>query len=93
MTITLELTPEEEKLLHEAAAAEGTDAVGYIRNLVFATARQEIDVPLHPREADLRAVQVAQADLLAKGIGYVYQKEDGTIVRHLPDGTEELIAQ
>jgi hypothetical protein len=53
--------------------------------------REKSRPSLHSEEADRRAIQAAKDELMAKGIGYVYLKEDGRIIRRLPDGTEEPI--
>ena len=100
MNITLELTTEEETLLRQAAAAEGTDVDAYIRRRVFATGKGPLfpDAPNLPTGEDDRAflqkagtaaVRDARNALLVQGIDYVYRRTDGQVVRHLPDGTEE----
>ena len=94
MSITLELTPEEETRLRTAAAAEGKDLATYIRQRVFSTA---LNVPSDDDLAFLRAegtaaVRAAQQSLGQQWIACVYRRDDGRIVRRLPDGREEFLA-
>ena len=89
MSITLSLSPEEQACLERAAAAEGRDVVAYIRERVLPP----------PPAADLAflrgearaAVAAAQRDLMARGIGFVYRADDGSVVRRYADGTEEPV--
>ena len=37
------------------------------------------------------AFETARADLLAKGIGYVYSR-DGIVYRQMPDGSEQIVS-
>jgi hypothetical protein len=50
VSITLELTPEEESLLREAAASEGKDVATLVRQRVFGTAANVAPRPLTDEE-------------------------------------------
>jgi hypothetical protein len=91
MSITLELTAEEETRLRDAAAAEGKDIATYIRQRVFTAPNLPLDDLAFLRDAGAAATQDARHSLLRRGIGYVYRRDDGAIVRHLPDASEEII--
>ena len=99
MSITLDLSQEEELLLRQAAQAAGSrDVVAYIRQQVFAalpasSPAQDADTSTLDflRSEGRTATRTAREDLLAGGIGYVYAT-DTALIRHHPDGTEELLA-
>jgi hypothetical protein len=94
MSITLHLTTEEETRLRQAAATAGTDVDAYIRQRIFATANNLAlrDDLSFLRQVGTTAIRDAQNQLMAQGIDYVYRRADGMVVRHMPDGTEELLA-
>ena len=94
MSITLELSPEEETLLREAAQAAGNPNVAaYIRQSVLSTladsGRRESDLDFLREEAE-KAVRSAQTELMRQGIEYVYLK-DNSLIRHFPGGSETTI--
>jgi hypothetical protein len=94
MSITLELSEEEHTFLERAAAAAGSDVATYIRQRVFSSApslRTADDEVTFLRGQARTAVRAAQQNLLAQGIGYVFVK-NGNLVRHNPDGTEEVLS-
>lgn len=94
MSITLELSEEERTYLEHAAAAAGSDVVSYIRQRVFSPIPSanaiDDDLAFLRRQAQT-AIHTAQQSLLAQGIGYVYAR-DGNVVRHCPDGAEEILS-
>jgi hypothetical protein len=51
MTLTIELTPEEEERLRQKAARLGLDEAGYIRRIINEEATDEEDLPKTPAEA------------------------------------------
>jgi hypothetical protein len=97
MSITLELSREEELLLQHAAHAAGSrDVASYIRQTILAALTapneaQDQDTLTFLRAEGRNAVLAGQKDLLARSIAYVYVK-DTELIRHHPDGTEEVIA-
>jgi LPS sulfotransferase NodH len=95
MSITLDLSREEELLLQQAARAAGSrDVASYIRQQLFAAlpaanaSRDDLDFL---RTEGRNAVRASQQDLIDKGISYVYAANTD-LIRHHPDGTEEVIA-
>lgn len=92
MSITLELSPEEELRLRQAANSRGMDVAAYVRQKVFALEPQPFtanDATFLMQEGN-RAVRTAQQELRASGVGYVFGR-DGKIVRREPDGTETVL--
>lgn len=96
MSILIDLTLEEEAALRREADVLGMDLPTFIRRRVLFAAPPpppETDNDLAFLHADgITAVREAQRLLLAQGIGYVYARDDGAVVRCLPDGNEEIVA-
>jgi hypothetical protein len=92
VSITLELSPEEDALLRREAQRHGMNITEYIRNRVFAPLNDsESDDLKFLRAAGTAAIHAAQTDLLARNIGYVYSR-NGVIVRRHADGSEEILS-
>lgn len=90
MSITLELTDEEEAALREAAQQAGVDVVAYIKERALEPFRRvSSEWELWERVGQVAAEDACDT-LMERGIGYVYGRE-GKVYRRLPDGTEALI--
>ena len=91
MSITLELTDEEEATLRQAAKRAGVDVAQYVKGAALEAFRRATDDWLVWERAGLLAATEACDTLLESGIGYVYGR-DGSVFRRLPDGTEEQVS-
>lgn len=94
MSITLELTPQEEQLLSSLAAQRGLSLGEFARARLFEVT---LSAPAMSTEypdaswdqwadAGRKATDAARVDLRTHGISSVYRR-DGVIVEELPDGT------
>jgi hypothetical protein len=93
MSITLELSPEEEAMIRREAQLRGLNMTEYIRTRVFASSIEAENNDLSfLRDAGTAAVRAAQNDLLARNIGYVYS-QNGVIVRRHANGSEEILSR
>jgi len=90
MSITLELTPQEEELVRSTASKFGQTPGSFVRETVLNSLhafKPETTVEWDKwASVGTAATLAARADLRAHGISSVYQK-DGVIVEELPDGT------
>jgi hypothetical protein len=99
MSITLELTKDEEARLRRAAVAAGKEINAYIRQQLFLPDTNTAQENTSPIVDDLEflqsaasaTVQEAQLKLLAQGIDYIYRDSTGAIVRHFTDGTNQIL--
>ena len=96
MSIILELTPEEEILLRNAANKHGKDLGTFTKEAALIVAKNSAEgaIPLERErrwemlaKAGREASRKAQEDLKAHGISFVYEDEQGNLVREYPDGT------
>lgn len=93
MSITLELTPDEEQQLRREADARGVDVTSYVRTRVFTEPfpTSVANDAAFLLEEGCRAVSLGQQELHARGVGYVFGR-DGEIIQLNPDGSETIIA-
>lgn len=97
MSITIELTPEEEILLRDAAHKSGMERTLFAKEAVIRTARNVApseertlaDTIAYFNRMGEEASRDARAELHAKGLPIVYAK-DGKIWEETPDGANRI---
>lgn len=96
MSITIELTQDEENLLRRAAEVRGQEISAYVKTLALTTAQSERleffstnseAVWQRLSEAGHAATTKARATLRDRGVASIYRNEEGLIVEELPNGT------
>lgn len=87
MSITLELTEEQERVLAQCAKRAGLDVPTFVVAVALNEVKRETNTPSFLEQEARQAVASAQKKLLEHGIAYVTGDENST-VKHAPPPPE-----